>query len=244
MSDRRVPGGDLRSLLRPVLPRDASPQVLADALVPLALEGRSGARVVDLGCGKGDSAAAFRAVDPDVRWTGLDLDGSVEFAERDPEAEDFRVFDGARLPFADGEVDAVFCKQVLEHVERPEPLLADVTRVLAPGGWLVGSTSHLEPFHARSTANMTPYGLKVAVERAGLELALIAPGIDGPTLIVRRLVGGGRWFDRWWARRSPMNTVVDGAGRALGWDAEDRTTVKLLLCGQYAFAARRPATAS
>jgi hypothetical protein len=35
---------------------------------------------------------------------------------------DFVVFDGVHLPHADQSIDVVFCKQVLEHVERPHEL--------------------------------------------------------------------------------------------------------------------------
>jgi hypothetical protein len=71
-------------------------------------------------------------------------------------------------------------------------------------------------------------------------LELILPGIDGPTLIARRLLRGAKWFDRWWARRSPLNSMLDGVSRVLRWDAEDRNAIKLQFCGQYAFVARRP----
>ncbi len=128
---------------------------------------------------------------------------------------------------------------MLEHVERPEPLLADVTRALAPGGVFAGSTSHLEPYHAYSTQNLTPYGLKRLLERSGLELELVLPGIDGAALTARRVLGRARYFDRYFARRSPLNTLIDGAARLTGWDAQDRNALKLLLCGQYAFIARR-----
>jgi SAM-dependent methyltransferase len=239
VSDRRLPGADLRALLRPAVPTGSSPQVLADQLVPGLLAGRPAPAVVDLGCGRGDSVDVFRAADPAVHWLGLDLEGSVEFAQRTRADADLRAFDGRRLPCADGSVDVVFCKQVLEHVEDPDPLLADVARVLQPGGAFAGSTSHLEPFHSRSVANYTPYGLKLLLERAGLELELVLPGIDGPTLIARRLARGSRRFDRWWTRRSPLNAAVDGLGRLARLDAEDRNTLKLLFCGHYAFVARR-----
>ena len=129
---------------------------------------------------------------------------------------------------------------MLEHVEQPDPLLTDVARVLRPGGAFAGSTSHLEPFHSRSVANYTPYGLKLLLERAGLKLEAVLPGIDGPTLIARRLARGSRHFDRWWSRRSPLNAAVDGLARLAALDAEDRNTLKLLFCGHYAFVARRP----
>jgi SAM-dependent methyltransferase len=240
MSDRRLPGGDLRALLRPALASRSSPQVLAEDLVPSVFAARSGATVIDLGCGRGDSLDVFRAADPAVRWIGLELADSETFRRRTREDADFRVFDGVHLPFADRSIDVVFCKQVLEHVERPHQLLPDVRRVLRSGGVFAGSTSHLEPYHGYSIANFTPYGLKRLLERSGFELELILPGIDGPTLIARRLLRGAKWFDRWWARRSPLNSMLDGVSRVLRWDAEDRNAIKLQFCGQYAFVARRP----
>jgi len=239
MSARRLPGADLRALLRPALSTTSSAQVQPEDLVPALLDGRRPAVVVDLGCGRGDSVDVFRAADPGGRWVGVDLEGSEGLAQRTRADAEVVVFDGVNLPFADGTVDVVFCKQVLEHVERPEPLLADVARVLAPGGVFAGSTSHLEPYHGYSIANITPYGLKRSLERAGLELEAVMPGVDGPTLIARRLLGMPRWFDRWWGRRSPLNALIDGVARVTGWDAEDRNAIKLLLCGQYAFVARR-----
>jgi len=237
MSDRRLPGADLRTLLRPALSTGSSGQALAEDLIPALLPG-PGATVVDLGCGRGDSVDPFRAADPSVRWIGVEV-GDSEYETRDD--VELRIFDGVRLPFEDASVDVVFSKQVLEHVERPHELIGDVARVLKPGGVFGGSTSHLEPYHGRSTMNLTPYGLKRALETSGLELESIMPGIDGPTLFARRLLRGPRFFDRYWAKRSPFNTWVDGVARVTGWDPEDRNALKLLFCGQYAFVARRPA---
>jgi SAM-dependent methyltransferase len=213
--------------------------VVAEDLVPAALRGRAGAYVLDVGCGRGDSVDAFRAVDPSVRWVGIDLADSVEAAERTRSDIEFVVFDGEHIPFRDATVDVVFCKQVLEHVERLEPLLAEMARVVRPGGALVGSTSQLEPYHGRSTGNHTPYGVKRALERHGFGVDALVPGIDGVTLIAFMLLRAPGPFVRWWRRRSPLNTLVDGLGRVLGWDAEDRNAVKLLFCGQFAFLARR-----
>jgi SAM-dependent methyltransferase len=237
MSDRRLPGADLRTLLRPALSTRSSAQALAEDFIPALLAPRPGATVVDLGCGRGDSVDAFRAADPSARWIGVEVSGS-EYETRDD--VELRIFDGVTLPFEDESVDVVFSKQVLEHVERPHDLVADVARVLRPGGVFTGSTSHLEPYHGRSTMNLTPYGLLRLLSTAGLELETVMPGIDGATLFVRRLLRGPRFFDRYWARRSPFNTAVDAAARVTGWDAEDRNALKLLFCGQYSFVARRP----
>lgn len=229
----------MRALLRPAILASSSPQVLAEDLVPGLLgDLEPGAQVIDLGCGRGDSVDVFRAVDPTVRWIGVDLPSSAEVDERTRDDAEFRTFDGVRLPFGDGSVDLVFCKQVLEHVERPHELVTDVARVLRPGGRFAGTTSQLEPYHSRSTGNWTPYGLQRLCAHAGLEAELFVPGIDALTLMAREL-SRGRAFNRWWSRRSPFNSLVDGAGRVLGWDAEDRNTVKLQFGGQFAFVARR-----
>jgi 2-polyprenyl-3-methyl-5-hydroxy-6-metoxy-1,4-benzoquinol methylase len=42
--------------------------------------------------------------------------------------------DGERLPFADGEFDAVVCMEVLEHVEDAGAVVTEAARVLRPGG--------------------------------------------------------------------------------------------------------------
>lgn len=203
--------------------------------MPGLLGGRPGATVIDVGCGRGDSVDVFRAVDPTVRWIGVEVPDS-EYETR-PDVE-LRLFDGVRLPFDDASVDVVFCKQVLEHVERPHDLVADIARVLRPDGVFAGSTSHLEPYHGRSTANFTPYGMRRLLEHSGMALEAIMPGIDGPTLILRRMLRGPRHFDRYWERRSPFNALIDGLARLARLDAEDRNALKLLYCGQYAFVAR------
>jgi SAM-dependent methyltransferase len=231
---------DLVDLLGPRLPADHARQTRADELAERALRGRADAAVLDLGCGAGDSVDLFRRLDPGGSWIGLDVEGSAEVGARTRADAEFASFDGERVPFEDGRFDLVYCVQVLEHVRRPGALLVEVARVLAPGGQLVGSTSQLEPFHSRSTANPTPYGLARDVEDAGLEVLELRPGVDGPTLIVRRGLGGPRVLDRWWRRESPLNRAIDLYGRAARLDARSRNAAKLLFCGHFAFWARRP----
>ena len=113
------------------------------------------------------------------------------------------------MPFEDGDFDLVYCKQVLEHVRLPEPLLAEVRRVLAPGGWFAGSTSQLEPYHSLSLWNYTPVGFLALLEQAGLRPRRVRPGIDGLTLIAWRLAGNHRCFHRWWGRESPLNRALN-----------------------------------
>ena len=114
--------------------------------------------MVDLGCGRGDSVDVFRAADPAVRWLGLDLEGRVEFAQRTREDADLRAFDGRPSPCAAPASTSCSASRCSSTSEGPDPLPADVARVLRPGGAFAGSTSHLEPFHSRSVANYTRTG--------------------------------------------------------------------------------------
>ena len=229
-------GDDLLAALGDAVPPSRVTQALADDYIPRLAPGS----VIDLGCGAGDSVVQFRNVNPSVRWVGVDVERSPEVASRRRTDAEFVTFDGVHLPFEDGSFDAVYCKQVLEHVREPEPLLAEVARVLRPGGLLAGSTSQLEPFHSFSTWNYTPYGLKLLLEEAGLEVVEMRPGIDALAVLVNRGVGMRAWTRRWWRVESPLNRVADGYGRVRGLSPRQVNAVKLLLCGQFTFLAQRP----
>lgn len=108
------------------------------------LAGRAAGRVVlDLGCGR--QALWTRAyARRGAHVVGVELDPARCRAARgtlaaDPPAGPGRVLgvvrgDGERLPLATGSVAFVHCAQVLEHVARPEAFLAELRRVLIPGG--------------------------------------------------------------------------------------------------------------
>jgi SAM-dependent methyltransferase len=238
-----VLGDDLIELLGDRIPADHARQVLSDDYLVghyarLAADG-GGDRVIDLGCGVGDSVEQFRTLNPRVRWLGVDVEESPEVASRTRIDAEFRTFDGRSIPEDDGAADYVYCKQVLEHVAEPAPLIADVARVLRPGGWFAGSTSQLEPYHSLSVGNITPYGLMRLLESAGMELVEVRPSIDALTLIAHRGMGMPRFSRRWWARESPLNRAIELSGRAARLGVRQRNAIKLIFCAQYAFLARR-----
>jgi SAM-dependent methyltransferase len=83
-------------------------------------------RVLDLGCGTGHS---YRELEPRIT-VGVDIEPSVLAGqERETHVADMR-----RLPFSSSSFASVISVQSLEHVPDPESVLAEVVRVLQPGG--------------------------------------------------------------------------------------------------------------
>jgi SAM-dependent methyltransferase len=72
--------------------------------------------------------------------------------------------------------DFVICEQVLEHVEDPQAAAANLRNLCAPGGHVIVTTPFLIKVHElplyalRDYWRFTPRGLRVLLERAGLEV--------------------------------------------------------------------------
>lgn len=95
-------------------------------------------RVLDVGTGPGTVAAAACARGAKV--TAVDADsGMVELARSAAPDADLRVAALPDLPFEDEEFDAVVANFVLNHVGRPRTALAELRRVVKPGGWIAST---------------------------------------------------------------------------------------------------------
>jgi SAM-dependent methyltransferase len=109
--------------------RAASPSVLA----PLreALAGAPGTRLLDVGGGTGNYAAALR----DDGWKPVVCDRSPDMLAR-AAAKGLETVecDAQQLPFADASFDAVICVSMLHHVDDRSRALTEQRRVLRPGG--------------------------------------------------------------------------------------------------------------
>jgi SAM-dependent methyltransferase len=101
-----------------------------------------GDRILDIGCGTGvDLEDMLAPAQPGGRVTGIDV--SVAAVERaharfgsNPHVQ-VEVADVHDLPFRDASFEAARADRVLLHLERPDAALAEMRRVLAPGGRLV-----------------------------------------------------------------------------------------------------------
>jgi SAM-dependent methyltransferase len=93
----------------------------------------AGTRVLDVGCGLGDLAAAAAARGASA--TGADLaDGMLKAARARHPALELVLADGEALPFDDGSFDATVAAFVINHMPDPERGAAEMVRVTRPHG--------------------------------------------------------------------------------------------------------------
>ncbi len=109
------------------------------------LEGLDEGRIVDLGCGPGVSTFELARRLPKSRLIGLDVAprmlSEARRRQRAPDCASMRIAwvqaDAARLPFDDATVDACTGHSFLYLVANRAKVLAEIRRVLKPGGRLV-----------------------------------------------------------------------------------------------------------
>ena len=100
----------------------------------------AGRRVLDLGSGEGYGAALLAQTASAV--TGVDIDKrAVEHSAANYPEVDFQVASATDLStLADDSFDVVVAFEVIEHVADHDQVVAEIARVLAPGGVVVMST--------------------------------------------------------------------------------------------------------
>lgn len=137
---------------RQVLERRSAPTHASHLLPRL----RPGMRVLDFGCGPGTISLGLADAVAPGELHGIDVEESqIEMAVAAARAgghenASFRAGDVTDLPFEDDSFDAAHCNAVLMHVPDTGAALAEVMRVLKPGGLLsaqdlITDSSFLEP---------------------------------------------------------------------------------------------------
>jgi 2-polyprenyl-3-methyl-5-hydroxy-6-metoxy-1,4-benzoquinol methylase len=123
----------------------------------------AGLSALDVGCSAGFIADELAAAG--ARTTGVDIDepGLTRARERFGDHVDFRLARGEDLPLGDDSVDVVVLNHIYEHVVDPAAVLADIHRVLRPGGALYLGLGHrwqvIEPHHRLPFLSWLPQGL-------------------------------------------------------------------------------------
>jgi SAM-dependent methyltransferase len=169
-------------------PRDPEPWEWERRRALLLADVRPGERVLDLGCGAGRFLAAMAAAGAEP--VGVELAEAAAERARANTGADVRLADpDGSLPLGHGEIDLVWCSEVLEHIPDVAYTLAEVRRVLKPQGRLLATV----PFHGRVQAaaialtrfdeHFDPLGQHVRFfTRRSLARALDAAGFTGVTV--------------------------------------------------------------
>lgn len=133
-----------------------------ECIFPLLWETARGA-VLDIGSGRSPfrdiltpRVASFDTLDIDDRIPGLTYQLDIHNLAGVPEAS----------------YDTALCIDVLEHTHHPARALAEIHRILRPGGTVVVSVPHLSRLHDEPNDyyRFTAFGLRVLLEEAGFAL--------------------------------------------------------------------------
>jgi SAM-dependent methyltransferase len=125
---------------------------------------RPGERVLDAGAGR----APYRRLFEHAQYETADFMAMSTMKYRQPDY----VCDLSAIPVEDGRFDHVLLTQVLEHLPEPGRVLAELHRVLAPGGrlWLTAPLFYAEHQAPYDFYRYTQYGMRHVLETAGFEV--------------------------------------------------------------------------
>jgi ubiquinone/menaquinone biosynthesis C-methylase UbiE len=173
--------------------------------------------LLDLGCGDGHFAEHAYRRPPTI---GIDVtESNVRQARRRNAYQSLAVADASRMPFADGAFATVTSNCVIEHIPDVEAAMAEVSRVLQPGGRLIFGV----PSHRFSQMLLAPTLLRRA--------SLVGPArayanwfnrisihftTDSPQAWQDRLARHGFAVERWQYYMSPAATRAFDVAHYLG----------------------------
>lgn len=185
-------------------------------------DGRTSDKILDVGCGTGFVAQLY----PNYDLTGIDI--SEDMLKLNPHK--WIKAPAEAIPFPDNTFDYVICRSLLHHLEVPAKGLAEMARVLKPGGKFVCWEPNLSLWNdwIRRMAKLTrrfshwhksfePYELRQMVRNAGLHIQSIAyqgylayPLIGFPDILDLHLpIGVGRTLMKIdeWISQTPLAPV-------------------------------------
>ncbi|MCC6785283.1 MAG: class I SAM-dependent methyltransferase [Planctomycetes bacterium] len=123
------------------------------------------------------------------------------------------VGDAHELPFLDDTFDSVVCNAVLEHVGQPERVVAEMLRVLRPGGLLYAEVPFIFFFHGYPSdyRRYTREGVRrmfagLAEPEIGVAIGPVSALLQSANMVVAMLVPN---------RPAPLRRIVNGGFRCL-----------------------------
>ncbi|MFN0169932.1 MAG: class I SAM-dependent methyltransferase [Bryobacteraceae bacterium] len=132
--------------------------------VKLIVDQMAGAgRVLDVGCGKGRFARIVQERNPQAEVWGLDISG--EMLRHVPAPIRTRQGSMTALPFPDAWFDGVYATESLEHAVEIDRAVAEICRVVRPGGRIVIIDKNAEHFGKLKTPEWEKWFRREELER-------------------------------------------------------------------------------
>jgi SAM-dependent methyltransferase len=183
---------------------------IATAIRDFAAQLPTGAAVLDAGAGE----APYRPLFEHCEYLTQDWSETVHPGGRVADV----VADLQSLPLPADRFDAVVLTEVLEHIRRPEAALAELARVLRPGGQLLVTVPfvcelHEEPY---DFYRYTPYALRAMLEDAGFTAISVDPSAGWFTTAAQLMRHQGLSTGPTQQRQSLGQRAVAFGYRALG----------------------------
>jgi SAM-dependent methyltransferase len=118
---------------------------------------------IDIGCGRGICRDVVEH--SGFAYLGIDYGnpGAATWA------------DAHALPLADNSIQFAISNAVFEHIRFPHVAMAEVYRVLAPGGVFLGSVAFQEPYHSHSYYHFSHLGTLSCLQSSGFRVEHVSP---------------------------------------------------------------------
>jgi SAM-dependent methyltransferase len=169
------------------------------------LQLKPGSTAIDVGCGLGaDAFSMAQAVGPSGLSIGLDsskafVDRATQLYASHGKYLRFVVADASAIPFRDATADAIRVDRSLQHVADPQRIVAEMVRVLRPGGrivccepdWGTYTVNTTDRFAGRAIADRWQLDIRNSWIGRQLESLLVSCGVTGIDLTGHLLFTNG-----------------------------------------------------
>jgi ubiquinone/menaquinone biosynthesis C-methylase UbiE len=144
-------------------PSTIDPRIYHLKLIREHLGDLAGKRVLDVGCGKGRFARVFKDREPRAEIWGLDI--SEEMLRFVPPDISTRAGSMTEIPFEDGFFDAAYATESLEHAVEIGRAVAEICRVVKPGGGIAIIDKNAEKWGRLETPEWEKWFTRKELER-------------------------------------------------------------------------------
>lgn len=144
-------------------PSTIDPRIFHVQLIRRHLGDLRGRRVLDVGCGKGRFARVFQQQEPEAEIWGLDI--SEEMLRFVPPGIHTRAGSMTELPFEDAYFDAAYATESLEHAVEIDRAIAEICRVVRPGGRIAIIDKNAEQWGRLETPEWEKWFTRKELER-------------------------------------------------------------------------------